>query len=154
MAYCLLSTDTHPHVNRPYGRSKDSSSKHNFLILKYPISQSKSETNTNRKSNGLRKQSNKRRSRETYEDPWLQTSKETETRSAPDLSLLRVAFLWTTMNGTSDVANEAETSMKTAMAEIRNLTKERAMVCVVIFRRLSLLLVRCENRSAIDFLRS
>lgn len=56
-------------------------------------------------------------------------SKETETRSAPDLSLLRVAFLWTTMNGTSEVANDAETSMKTAMAEIRSLAKAMAMVC-------------------------
>lgn len=56
-------------------------------------------------------------------------SNETRTRSAPDLSLLRVAFLWITMNGTSEVANEAETSIKTAMAEIRSLAMGRAMVC-------------------------
>ncbi|KAF2572196.1 hypothetical protein F2Q70_00006179 [Brassica cretica] len=33
------------------------------------------------------------------------------------------------MNGISEVANEAETSMKTATAEIRSLAKGMAMVC-------------------------
>lgn len=55
-------------------------------------------------------------------------SKETRTRSAPDLSLLRVAFLWTTRNGVSEVAKEAETRMKIVRAEIRRLAEGIAIV--------------------------
>lgn len=49
---------------------------------------------------------------------------ETETRSAPDLSLLRVAFLLATMKGTSVLASEDDTKKRATSIEISG------MLCV------------------------
>lgn len=46
---------------------------------------------------------------------------ETETRSAPDLRRLREAFLWATMKGTSELANDDEIKKRAIKIEIRDL---------------------------------
>lgn len=46
---------------------------------------------------------------------------ETEMRSAPDLRRLREAFLWATMKGTSELANDDEIKKRAIKTEIRDL---------------------------------
>lgn len=46
---------------------------------------------------------------------------ETETRSAPDLSLLREAFLWETMKGESELASADVNRNRATIAEMRAL---------------------------------
>lgn len=61
--------------------------------------------------------------RKAYADPWLQMSTETETRSAPVLSLLREAFLWATIKGPSELEKTGTDSRTTASSrQIRDLS--------------------------------